>query len=208
MRLTIGFDIDGVLFPWTDVANEALVKKFGIEDPGPHVSWEHLKTRTTQECWQWLWSPSGQDAVFSQVDRIYPAMSRVVNRALVQGHRIHFVTHRDPRQTAVHTTRFLQRHFGAHPWAGVHVVQNSVRKATMLPWDVFVDDKYETCRDLLHRTNAQVFSPVRPWNHGLDGYGGPRLLRYTDPNSVSNELDLRTAQAAGLGAVATSRWFR
>jgi hypothetical protein len=105
--------------------------------------------------------------------------------------RCHFVTHRDPRHTALYTARFLRLHFGHHPWAGLHVVKSDVPKHGLMDWDVFVDDKPETVLAMLEYTRAQVFCPARPWNEDLIGYdgrgwtGAPRLIRYDDPAQVA-----------------------
>lgn len=176
--MNIGIDIDGVLFPWADLANEAVMERFGIPDPGPHDNWLHLKEHTTGEQWAWLWSAEGQDVVFSQVERTYPDAIEAVLALLKSGAHVHFVTHRDPRRAAGHTADFLERHFGAHPWAGVHVVQNSVEKHALMNWDVFIDDKVETVRSMLEHTRAKVFAPVRPWNSELRGPEHPRFTRY------------------------------
>lgn len=194
--MLIGVDIDGVLFPWVDVANEAVAERFGIPNPGPHTCWDYLKDVLPPEAWRWLWSAEGQDVVFGQVERTYADAVEAVNALLKAGHRVHFVTHRDPRRTAVYTAAFLHLHFGRHPWAGVHVVQNSVAKRRLQRWDVFIDDKPETVWDFLGYTDAQVFAPVRPWNvDELDGYASsatPGLVHYTDPAAIVEWVEART----------------
>lgn len=180
--MNVGIDIDGVLFPWVDVANETLVRRFEIDDPGPHISWRYLQRTVTPDQWAWLWSAEGQDAVFGQVDRVYPDVVPAFEALLRNpARRCHFVTHRDPRRTALHTATFLTRNFGSHPWAGMHVVQNGVRKCDLIEWDVFIDDKPATLLDMLAWTNAHVFAPARPWNEELEGLHSPRFTRYDDP---------------------------
>lgn len=183
--MRIGVDIDGVLFPWTDVANQALVERFGIADPGEHTSWSYLRETIPPTCWRWLWSREGQDAVFSQVGRVYPGVVEAVNQ-LLKEHEVHFVTHRDPRRTAVYTATFLALHFGRHPWGGVHVIRNGVQKQTLARWDAFVDDKPETVWAFLEQERARVFAPARPWNEELDD--SIALTRYTDPREIVEAL--------------------
>ena len=186
--MRIGFDIDGVLYPWTDAANDALAAKFGGRKLGEHLHWDWLKGQIPSEQWRWLWSAEGQRYSFGHVERIYPGVVDAVNAILrVPENRVHFVTHRDPRRTAEATARFLARHFGGHPWAGVHVVQNNVPKFSLAEWDVFVDDKPETVEELLTFSRAQVFTPARPWNEGLASLAElhPRLIRYEDPAEVA-----------------------
>lgn len=192
--MLIGVDIDGVLFPWDECARDALVAKFGIERPGESTSWFYLKETIAVEHWAWLWSTEGQNDVFGRVGRVYPGAVAAINAILKPGdHDVHFVTHRDPRRTAVHTAAFLHLHFGGHPWAGVHVIQASVAKRTLARWDVFIDDKPDTVWDFLGNTNAKVFSPVRPWNGELnESYlwhlvnDGERLVHYDDPQEIAD----------------------
>lgn len=186
--MLIGIDIDGVLYPWDECARDALVVKFGIERPGPSLDWDYLKNNIDPAHWRWLWTEEGQNLCFGRVPRAYPGVVEAVNSILRSGeHEVHFVTHRDPRRTAGHTAAFLQYHFGGHPWAGVHVLQASYPKRRLARWDVFIDDKPETVWDFLANTNAQVFSPVRPWNGELaeDEAATTKLIRYDDPRQVA-----------------------
>lgn len=202
--MRIGIDIDGVLYPWTDAANAALVERFGIEDPGPHLGWDWLKEQITGEQWRWLWTPEGQEASFDRIHSTFPDVVEAFGAILASGHECHFVTHRDPVLTSGWTADFLAHHFRGYRWAGLHVLGNSYPKHSLMEWDVFIDDKPETVKDFLLYTRAQVFSPVRPWNGELEGahwnatswlthytYPGvnwhatPRLTRYTDPRQVA-----------------------
>ncbi len=189
--MLIGIDIDGVIFPWADVANEALVRRFGIADPGPHTSWFHIKDTIAPEHWEWLWTKEGQEVVFSQSSPVYDGVVEAILALLKAGHEVHFVTHRDPRRTAIHTARYLDRHFGKHPWGGLHIVQNATEKADLLDWDVFVDDKPETVTSLLVSSDAHVFMPDRPWNQELVWKGVAEdeddivgFTRYTAPAQI------------------------
>lgn len=181
--MRIGIDIDGVLFPWADAANEALMQRFGLPDPGPHRAWEYLKDSVHPDQWAWLWSQEGSDAVFSQVERTYPGVVDVVTW-LLSRHECHFVTHRSPQRTALHTAAFLRHHFGRKPWAGMHLITNATRKAGVLAWDVFIDDKPATVHDFLATTNAQVFAPVRPWNMELADVLWPAFCHYHEPCEI------------------------
>jgi len=194
--MIVGFDIDGVLFPWDEAARDALVEKFGIERPGESTHWSYLKDVLEPHQWNWLWEAEGQSATFGQVERTYPGAVEAVNALLRAGHRVHFVAHRDPRRTALLTARFLTLHFGRYPWAGVHVVQNSVAKRRLGSWDVFVDDKPETVFDFLHNSDGvQVFAPVRPWNADeLEGFEESTygFAHYEDPMDIVRWVEARS----------------
>lgn len=184
--MIVGLDIDGVIFPWSDVANEAVATRFDLPDPGPHVEWLHLKKTLTNEQWTWLWSREGQDTVFRQSSRVYPGVVPAFKAILRSpGNDVHFVTHRDPRRASLHTATFLGMHFGRHPWAGLHVVQNATAKHSLMDWDVFVDDKPSTVLGMLMWTEAMVFAPARPWNTELAEIDNPRFYRYEDPAIVA-----------------------
>lgn len=187
--MRIGVDIDGVLFPWDECARDALVHRFGIERPGPSTHWNYLKEVLPRDQWNWLWSAEGQDDTFGHVEAVYPGVVEAFSSILKSGHEVHFVTHRDPRRTALHTAAFLTFWFGSHPWAGVHVIQRGMAKCDLAAWDVFVDDKAETCEEMLFRTRAQVFAPVRPWNTELERFHctspASRFIHYTDPREVA-----------------------
>lgn len=182
--MNVGIDIDGVLFPWDDAARAALRLKYGGERIAPSTSWNYLKEQMPRDRWDWLWSAEGQALVFGQV-RTYPGVVPAFNALLRDPERrCHFVTHRDPRRTVVHTAAFLDRYFGGHPWAGVHVIRNATPKHSLAQWDVFIDDKPETVYDMLAWTDAQVFAPARPWNTELGDLRNPRLVRYDDPWTI------------------------
>ena len=184
--MRIGIDIDGVLYPWTDVANRAVMDKFGVEDPGPHLHWDYLAEVIGEERFGWLWTRQGQETCFSDFS-IYPGARRAFTAIMKDpANKVHFVTHRDPRYTARFTAGYLSFHFDAHPWAGLHVLQNGTPKHGLAYWDVFVDDKPETVYSMLTYTNAMVFAPARPWNTELHEYGSRRLIRYEDPAEVAD----------------------
>lgn len=190
--MNVGLDIDGVIFPWADVVNKAVVGKFGIDDPGPHESWQHLKTRISGDQWNWVWSAAGQDYVFGHTFQIYTGAAETFNALLRDPqYRTHFVTHRDPRRAGVNTALYLAHHFGGHPWAGMHVIQNACEKHTLMDWDVFVDDKPETVRAMLANTDAMVFAPARPWNTELASLRHPRFLRYHYPAVILDVLGVK-----------------
>ena len=85
-------------------------------------------------------------------------------------------------------------HFGGHPWAGVHVIQNGTPKFSLLDWDVFVDDKPETVESMLNGTSAQVFAPRRPWNEEpLACWAGVKgFTHYTYPSEILDWVEART----------------
>jgi hypothetical protein len=184
--MRIGVDIDGVLFPWDDVAARLASERFGLLYPGPSSHWHHLKDTLPPDAWRWLWTQEGSDAVFSRLWEVYPGIVGVVRELFKAGHEVHFVTHRDPRHTAVWTGAYLTYHFGRYQWAGVHIIRNSVEKHRLLRWDAFVEDKPETVLALLKEERIRVFAPARPWNTELEDE--LFLTRYDDPRQILEGL--------------------
>lgn len=183
--MKICVDIDGVLFPWDQVAREALEDRSGVS-LGPSTYWHDIRDSVLTSEWRWLWSAEGQAHVFGQVRRSYESAVDVVRVLLRDRHEVHFVTHRDPRLTAVATARFLSRHFGGEPpWAGLHLVKSRTPKRTLAAWDVLIDDKPETVLDMAARETTMVFAPLRTWNMAeLEDADGPFLHVYEDPQDV------------------------
>lgn len=186
--MRVGFDIDGVLYPWADAAAEAAMDHFGLPDPRPMSYWSAYRETMGKTAWNWLWTAEGQNRTFEKAHLVHDGAITAVRSIGRMGHEVHFVTHRDPLRTAVHTAKFLRAHFSTFQWAGVHVVRNSVKKADLMEWDVFVDDKVETCLEMVEAGVGHVFAPARPWNEELADLGGrmgERFTRYTDFSQVT-----------------------
>ena len=178
--MRIGVDIDGVLFPFDDVARDVLRYRFGGVSLEPSNSWSALKDEVSGKAWRWLWSPEGKHHVFGRITHAYTNAVKAVNCLMQMGHEVHFVTHRDPATTLVYTAEFLEQWFGMYRWAGVHSIRGTTAKADLAHWDVFVDDKPSIVLQMLEREQTQVFAPWRPWNAAeLENTEG--LVMYHDP---------------------------
>lgn len=184
MRICV--DIDGVLFPWDQVARQALEERCGRAVP-VSAYWHSIRDSVPREDWTWLWSDEGQAHVFGQVDRHYPGEVRAVRRLLDLRHDVHFVTHRDPSRTLAHTAAFLAHYFGyGARWAGVHSVRSSVEKHRLAAWDVLIDDKPSTVLTTAALERIKVFAPLRPWNAAeLEDADSPWLTVYEDPEVIT-----------------------
>lgn len=183
--MRIGIDIDGVLFPFDDVARDVL-HRFGGVSREPSNRWSALKDEVSGKAWRWLWTPGGQAIVFSQAKRCYPDAVQVVRELLTNTyHEVHFVTHRDPAITGTYTAQFLEYHFRGLRWAGLHMLgqQATMTKRHLARWDVFVDDKPETVFEFLAHTDTQVFAPRRPWNES-ELEDTMRLTVYDNPGVI------------------------
>lgn len=188
MPSRVGIDIDGVLYPWTDAANQVCMQEFGIPDPGSHTTWYHLKDKVTGEQWKWVWSPEGMRKIFGTL-RTYPNADMF--RGLLDDPRLecHFVTHRDPAILAGITADFLTYLFPDSSWEGL-IVTKGTPKIALYDWDYFVDDRSETVAEFLDGTDTFVFMPNRPWNTVTQGYyhWNERLYIYNDPQEVVDKI--------------------
>lgn len=185
--MVVGFDIDDVLYPWVPIVHRTVLRELNIDLPPltRFSEWEIYP-----DAWNWLWQEHVQLEIISHFHRVIKGMKGVVRHIAEAGHEVHFVTHRkQPEYSTLPTAKFLERHFGHFPWGGVHVLSPHMPKAELMDWDVFVDDKSETIRDVLHRTDAMCFAPARTWNVDLEGYGDGRLVRYTDPWAIAKWVD-------------------
>lgn len=195
--MRIAVDIDGVLFPWDDVAREVLAVRYGIILE-PSTTWHSIRDAVPPSIWRWLWSAEGQDIVFSRTHRCYEPAVLAVEALIRLGHEVHFVTHRDPAKTLAYTAEFLGRHFPGLTWHGVHSINSRTSKWSLGPWDVLVDDKPATVLLGVEREQAMVFAPLRPWNASeLEGADGPYLHVYKNPWDIVTWVESRTALLAG-----------
>lgn len=186
--MRVGFDIDGVIYPWSDAANFAVMDQFGVEDPGPHVHWYHLRDVIGKERYDWCWTDEGMGMIFGQFGasfehpdgtpgRSYPWIIGVVQRFLEHPDiEVHFVTHRHPATLGAITAHYLRWMFPGQSWEGLHVLKGT-DKTAILQWDAFVDDKTKTVLALADVCPA-VFMPRRPWNGDMDN---PHVHVYDDP---------------------------
>lgn len=162
--LKLCIDIDGCVYPWTQAVNIAVERQFGIRDIGDHLHWDHLKDFLTEDQWHWVWSKHAAEKVFGQ-SLWYPHSREVINRLIKRGVEVHFVTHRNPRNTAEVTARYICESFPRYH--GIHVIDNSIEKSSIvngLNADAVIEDKPSVIDDLLWKTGAKVLVPVRPWN--------------------------------------------
>ena len=180
IRLRIGIDVDGTVYPWTEAVNAAVMERFPeTPDPGEHQTWDYLKELLgSDERWRWLWSTEAASAVFGRLDLIYPGAAEAIN-GLAKHHDIHFVTHRNPNKSAIATAFWLNEWFPS--FKGVHILDNSVPKHDCYDFDVFIEDKPETIYGFSsYAPGVTTLMPMRPWNADFaHAQGGPKHIFYT-----------------------------
>lgn len=158
--MKIGIDVDGCVYNWTMQVNKVVREVFEIEGLGEHETWDYLKDRMPPDQWEWIWSANAADYGIWDEGDPYPNAVDVIN-TLAQTHEVHFCTHRNPVWCSVPTSRWLQQHFRGYK--GVHVLANTISKADVYAWDVFIDDKPDTVRELRNR-QIKTLCPDRLWN--------------------------------------------
>ncbi|MDE2104789.1 MAG: hypothetical protein KGL39_46560 [Patescibacteria group bacterium] len=183
----IGIDIDGVLYPWADSANEVMVEHWGYEDPGPHTTWDHLQQFTQPDHYVWAWSDEGMRVIFGKKKK-YPNVEVFATLLNNPQNECHFVTHRNPAVLGAITADYLGWLFPDSKWEGLHVCKKT-DKTKILHWDYFIDDKPETAEAMVIK-GVQTYVPRRPWNRELeDNMGGHQyLMFYDDPGEVLEDI--------------------
>lgn len=181
--MKVGLDLDGVVYWFTKAANEAIMTR-GYPDIGEWQGWNHGKEFVTDEDWRWLWN-QGTSIVFRADGPAYQGAQGFMRRLALE-HELIICTHR-PKRVAPATYAWIA---ATRCQAGeVHVLDHNIPKSTV--WDVCdvcIDDKPETCDDLLGNTGAHVFCPRRDWNRDYEqpygAVGASRFHWYDDYKEV------------------------
>jgi hypothetical protein len=165
--LDIGVDVDEPLFPWYERAHEASIK-FGLTDGSfmptswaPHEEYaaRHGRAVTVEDWWA---------ALAAALDWMYdappqPEAADAIARLRAAGHRVHLITARGTRDSAICET--IQK----HTWNWLldyRVPADSLtfsKDKTVRHTDYFVDDSADNWVSLVKAgTRAYLFDA--PWN--------------------------------------------
>jgi hypothetical protein len=177
-RLTVGIDLDGVMYDFTAALARWVHTTTGrplatMPQPATWNTWEHWD----MSCSEFLaHMAEGIDAGFVFADGTpYPGAVDAVRSIAAAGHRVEVVTDRgagDPRSIATVSTRaWLAAHGVPH-----HSVTFTADK-TAVHVDAFIDDRDVNFVALLeHGSNPYLLD--RPWNRHVDA-GARRLTSMT-----------------------------
>lgn len=182
--MIVGFDIDDVLYPWVPIVNEIALLKWGVDVSSDWSDWSGARVILGED-FNWLFSVDGCEATLGQFDRCYRDTVEVARLLIKAGHEVHFVTHRDPGTSSSLTGKFLETHFGDLSWAGTHVLGHGTRKCDLKKWDLFVDDKPQTCLEMAGG-GTRVYAPNRSWNTELKD--NPEVVMYNYPVEIVEDL--------------------
>lgn len=167
--MRIGVDIDGVLYHWSKTARyllrEVLPNSPYTKD-GPmgkeSTYWNYIPDNISKDHWSWLWNEGVAKGMFRNGHLIHGALEgcRALRKA---GHQLIIITHR-PAPAVNDTLAWLS--FQQLDLAGVHIQTSQEPKSSVRPFcDVYIDDKYENCHDLLNNTPARLVCLYdQPWN--------------------------------------------
>lgn len=181
--MRIAFDIDGVLYPWTQCATAAAnTRGYNIDVMADHTHWNWLPERISAEDWKWLWHGAGLKMMFDQAAMVYPDVEDVL-RGLSQRHTLDFVTHR-PAAAAPYTARWVAKR--NVPFQRLIVLGKQAKSTVLHDVDLFIDDKSDNVEEVLDNTRAFVAAPRRPWNTDLEDLVHPNFLGlYDHPMEVA-----------------------
>jgi hypothetical protein len=179
------------VFHWTEGAAAAFEKYRGYPANTlvrEQTHWNHLMEEVTKEDWEWLWRGPGLEAQHEDPECVYPGAGRAMRRLATEGDLI-VCTHR-PKRCAVATAAFMAHHkvqFSELHVLGSHTLKSGVWKDC----DVVLEDKISNVQDVYDFTDAQIFVPIRSYNHvELDAFTDTlrvpeRIHRYTDLKEVT-----------------------
>lgn len=167
--MRIGVDVDEVLYHWEKTARYLLREvlpnsPYTKEGPLGQKStyWNYIPDNVSKEHWDWLWTEGVKKGMFRNGHLIHGALEgcRGLKRL---GHQIIIITHR-PALAVNDTLAWLS--FQQLDLSEVHIQTSQEPKSSVRPFcDVYIDDKYENCRDLLDNTPARVVALFNhPWN--------------------------------------------
>jgi len=176
----VGLDIDGVVADFLNPFLLLLAKRLGngpIEpDSITDFKFEEHPLLNEKVVWECMESVSYDPHFWHSLSSLISTEEWKRLEQLNREGQLAFITHRYVRETYdIHrvTCDWLKFHGISDPV--VHFTQDQkaglVRK---LGIQLFVDDRYENCRDVAERTGAVVLMPQRPYNRSFDH---PRITK-------------------------------
>jgi uncharacterized HAD superfamily protein len=161
----LGFDIDGVLYPWTDVAYEYLSQIGKINMPR-EVFWEDQHTYINSKLY---WENLASDPILLEVR---PPDRGVVSmlRRLSEHYEISYVSFR-PASTKRVTQRYLEKYKYPSP-ENLYLTVDKKSTVRQLELDIFVEDTVPVCESI--QNICKTFIVTQSYNMK---YSSPRVTR-------------------------------
>jgi hypothetical protein len=171
--ITVGCDIDGVLYPF-DAAARLWLHLNGCPDvPQGDVAerWDHLHDQVDKEWLDLLWSKGRQEVM--DMCAPYAGAIKCLHR-LEQHANLMLITHRPP-DVAHATMRWCARH-KLNPAVLAH--GKSDKSFWAKDCILFIEDRPDNVIEILeHTKHTFVVTPRRGWNKGLWGRVAPDYAR-------------------------------
>lgn len=168
VKLRIGIDLDGVVYPY-DRAYRAYLASIGIWTPSETPqSWKFYEAWGWDTDEYWTHHINGINAgIIFGTGQPYPKAVRAINEMRARGHEVHFVTDRNagrPGYAMQQTAQWLHR--SCIGYDGLYFTK---LKDVAAGLDVFIDDRPENV-DLMASAGVDAYLMDQPWNRGTGEY--------------------------------------
>ncbi|MFQ5812938.1 MAG: hypothetical protein ACE5I2_07100 [Anaerolineae bacterium] len=189
--MIVGLDIDGVVADFLSPFLLVLEKRVG-NGPIPVDSitdfgFKEHPILSEQDVWNCMEAVSYDPPFWQNLPSLITPGEWCSLENLSREHRLVFITHRYVRDTYdIHgvTCDWLKMHGISEPV--VHFTEeDKAELVQQLGIQLFVDDRYENCRDVADKTRAIVLMPHRPYNQS---FNHPRIKRIRDLNAMFSYL--------------------
>ena len=188
--MKVALDIDGVLADFISPFVRVLEARSGgsvdlesVTDPN-FAHYPCLSAEMIREC---ILEVSDTPRFWRDLSPLLDLEQWKLLDALSREERLVFVTHRYEREHySIHdvTCEWLRRHGISRPV--VYFTQDPKSKLVeRLGAKLFVDDRYENCRDVADNTDATVLMPHRPYNRTCEH---PRVTMIADLSCIPSHL--------------------
>ena len=164
-RLSVGIDIDDVLYPWYDTAHEICMAA-GITNGRKPTTWApHEEYECEHQAWiDALAGPTLDGSLYAAEP--FSGVQEQLGRLRTEGHYVHLVTARGAWQHSeavrAHTAAWVDKH--AIPHDSLTFAQS---KAGAGSFDFFLDDHVRNYNEL-DAAGVNVYLHTRPWNAQVD----------------------------------------
>lgn len=161
----IGVDIDGVLADFTYPVAELASQMFNLEVSGHATHWNWMRDfgvtgDKERELWGWIKEHPEWWGTLPAL----PGARMAIAYLRESSAEVYFITSKPSFGCKLVVENWLRHH--GYPDPTVLIAEDKAPIVKALKIQMFVDDRPETCVDVVAKTESRVFMPNRPWNQG------------------------------------------
>lgn len=190
-----GYDLDGVLCDFNRGFCQLIREQTGRSLPTPSDSWPttwnyHREYGVTFEEEAILWETIKRDDFWFRLYPLEEAASALatIDKQRMNGDQVYFITSRPGKMAKLYTEWWLRNHGIGQPTVIIAYEKGPLAKA--LDLDMFVDDKFENCRDVARDCpTCTVYLVDRAYNRDYTLPAGvTRVASINEAMDLSNAL--------------------